>query len=172
MFALPNLLISDSQPSLKSLVVLSSTPRGCLSFKMPGPGVDQFICHIDPGVDTPEFLSDIIISSTFGSCALDFPWFMTFTSGPQSQPIRFQSQFQVATSPPLGQRNFLYFFHVSCFPVGTLIHSKLSIKTAAFPLLKIARLFPCLFFLVYRLSIVPSMTHRMLSHLALVFSHS
>jgi hypothetical protein len=55
------------------------------------------------------------------------------------------------------------------FPVSTHIHSKLAIKTAAIPCSAAhCASFLLLFFVVYRISIVPSMTHRMLSHLALV----
>ena len=55
---------------------------------------------------------------------------MTFTSGPQSQPIRFQSQQQLVSV------NLFFFLIPSTYlvsPVGTHIHSKLSIKTAAIP---------------------------------------
>ena len=94
---------------------------------------------------------------------------MTFTYGPQSQPIRFQSQQQLLVSANFFF-SFPYFFSISF--LGRHPYSfQVVDQDRRHPLLKIARrLFLHLFFLVYRLSIVPSMTHRMLSHLALVFS--
>jgi len=64
-----------------------------------------------------------------------------------------------------------YLVHVSCF-LGRLPYSfQVVDQDRRYYLLKLARLFSLSFFLVYRLSNVPSTTHRMLSRLALASSH-
>jgi hypothetical protein len=81
----------------------------------------------------------------------------------------------VASSPSLNQRIALYslFLKVFFFAVDIRIHSKLSIKTAAIPCSRLRRLYPPAYsFSSIGSLIVPSTTHRMLSHLALALSHS
>lgn len=103
------------------------------------PGVDQLFLH-NLGVDAPRLLlSDIFISRRLDLVLSTSP-VMTFTSGPQSQPIRFHPQFPVASS--LNVLSSLHFSHVSCFAVDIHIHSKLSIKMAAIPCSRLRRLFP------------------------------
>jgi len=92
-----------------SVGCLELRSRGFLFVLKAWPGVDHLFFYLELGVDTPRRLAGIIILSTFGPCALDSPWFKLFTCGPQSQPIRSQSQILVATPPPLGQQLvFLY----------------------------------------------------------------
>ena len=80
---------------------------------------------------------------------------MTFTRGPQSQPVRFQPQFPVATSPSLNQRIALYslFLKVFFFRGRHPYSFQVVDQDRRHPLLKIApSLPPRLFFLVYWLS--------------------
>jgi hypothetical protein len=107
LFTLPNLfIISFTTIQFEVFVgcLELHSKGGCLFFKKPDLASINLFVHIDLGVDAPDFLPDIIISSTFWILCSRLPVGMTFTSGPQVQPIRFQSQFPVATFPRLSQR--------------------------------------------------------------------
>jgi hypothetical protein len=118
-----------------------------------------------------SFLPGIIISSTFGPCTLNSCGYRVHLLGLNRKRLDFNPNFKWQLSLPQHIVLFLYLVNSSCF-LGRLPYSSQVVdQDCRYHMLKIARLFILSFFLVYRLSNFPSMTYRMLSHLALAFSH-
>jgi len=146
-------------------------PLGVLFFQNAWTGVDQFIPLISTLALTRwDFFFPITLFPRRLVLGSRLSVVITFTLGPQSQAIRFQPQFQWQLLSPVNiLSSFSYLVHLSCF-LGRLPYSfQVVDQDRRYHLLKIARPFHT-FFLVYRLSNVPSMTHRMLSHLPSAFS--
>jgi len=146
-------------------VVLSSTPSGVpLPSKKAWTAVDQLISSISTLVLIRQgsflryhYFLDVLVLVLSNLCGI------TFIAGPQVQPTR--SPFVANFSRCLP---FLLFFFLpqsaSVFIPGR--------RSRRHQLLKTARLFVYFHFPVSIGSNVSSTTHRMLSHLALVLSHS
>jgi hypothetical protein len=95
------------------------------------------------------FFPDIIILDVWILCSR-LPVVMTCTFGPHSQPVRFQPQFPVATSPPVNQRIVSSSFLPRLLFRGRHPYSfQVVDQDRRYPLLKIAASFPSLFLLVY-----------------------
>lgn len=157
---------------MKSVGCLELHSKGCLSFKSLAWRRSIYFFTTLALTRHDFFFPGIFISRRFGSCALDFPVVMTFTSGPQSQPVRFQPQFPVATFPSLNQRIVLS---------SLFLQPLVSRSTSVFiPSCRSRRpLSPAqdcaVFSPVYSSLSIGSLLfhqpHRMLSHLALALSH-